>query len=64
MSELLVNLTWFESYTDAEIGRLFRAAARYAETGEDTLFDGAERFVWPLIKQSVDSGFCATCTDE
>ncbi len=37
-----------------EIGRLFLAMLRYADTAELPEFEGNERFVWPIAKRYID----------
>ena len=59
-----VNLHWFDNFSEEQIGRLVKAAAQYAFWGENTVFEGEERFVWPLIKQALDAAFCGNCTEE
>ena len=59
-----VNLHWFDNFDEEQIGRLVKAAAQYAFWGENTVFEGEERFVWPLIKQALDAAFCGNCTEE
>ena len=39
---------------DAEKGRLFDSALEYAEKGTEPQFRGNERFVWPVLKASID----------
>ena len=43
-----------EALQDAEKGRLFDAMLLYAETGEEPDFKGAERILWPSVKQNID----------
>lgn len=45
----------FDQYEYDEIGRLFTAMMKYAFTGEDTEFEGNERFVWPVLKYKIDT---------
>ena len=59
-----VNLHWFDNFDEEQIGRLVKAATQYAFCGENTVFEGEERFVWPLIKQALDAAFCGNCTEE
>ena len=40
--------------SDTEIGRLFDAILSYAETGDDPITQGNERFVWPAAKRLID----------
>lgn len=46
--------TYFEPYSDAEVGRLVRAMMQYKSSGEEPRFSGNERYVWPAIKRDVD----------
>lgn len=47
---------FIEPLTDAEKGRLFYAMLVYAESGEEpVLFEGNERFIWPVAKQGIDA---------
>ena len=39
---------------DEELGRLMRAMFRYAQDGTLPQFQGNERFIWPMIQQTVD----------
>ena len=44
-----------ETLEDAEVGRLFIAMLRYADTGEiPQRFEGNERFVWPVARRDID----------
>ena len=44
-----------ETLEEDEIGRLFLAMLRYAETGEEPpKFEGNERFVWPVARRDID----------
>ena len=40
---------------DAERGRLFTAMLLYAETGEEPVLRGNERFVWGIAKKNIDN---------
>ncbi len=40
---------------DAERGRLFTAMLEYAETGEEPVLRGNERFVWGTAKKNIDN---------
>lgn len=45
-----------ETLEDAEVGRLFIAMLRYADTGEEPpRFEGNERFVWPVARRDIDN---------
>lgn len=51
-------------FTDAECGRILRAALEYSATGETEELRGNERFIWPTIKQQIDrdsSAYNALC---
>lgn len=54
-------LSWFdalEEYSDAEVGQLMRALARYAKTGEEPEFsDRGMRGLWRSMKDGVDKDF-------
>lgn len=39
---------------DGERGRLFTAMLEYAKTGTMPEFKGNERFIWPMVKQTID----------
>ena len=39
---------------DMEVGRLFKAMLKYAESGEVTDLRGNEKFVWPTAKKNID----------
>lgn len=57
MNSLLIHDYYsktMSNYSNEEIGRLFKAMLAYVETGEDTQFDGNERFIWPILKQQID----------
>ena len=41
-------------YSDEQIGRLFRAMLEYSNTGTEVEFKGVERFIWPVLKQTID----------
>lgn len=47
--------SYFEPYSDGEVGRLVRAMMKYRESREEPVFNGNERFVWPIIKREIDS---------
>ena len=51
--------SYFENYSDEEVGRLVRAMMKYRETQEDPGFTGVERFVWPAIKRDIDESLQA-----
>ena len=39
---------------DGERGRLFTSMLEYAKTGTMPEFKGNERFIWPMVKQTID----------
>ena len=47
-------LTGLAPYTDSQLGRLVRAMLAYGATGEEPVFDGCERYVWPMLKDQLD----------
>ena len=47
-------LKWLEPYGDTERGRLFTAMLNYSVTGEEPGLSGAERFIWPAIREKID----------
>lgn len=47
-------LTGLALYTDSQLGRLVRAMLAYGATGEEPVFDGCERYVWPMLKDPLD----------
>lgn len=42
-------------YSDEERGRLLSAMMAYSFRGEEPEFSGAERFVWPMLRNHIDS---------
>lgn len=44
----------FEPYDDAQIGRLMMAMMAYAYRGEQPEFDGAEKYIWTVLRQHID----------
>lgn len=42
-------------YSDEERGRLLSAMMAYSFRGEEPEFTGAERFVWPMLRNHIDS---------
>lgn len=46
--------SWLEPFGDAERGRLFTAMLEYSITGEAPGLSGAERFIWPAIRDKID----------
>lgn len=47
-------LSWLESYSDAERGRILTAMLTYSMSGEAPRLSGNERFIWPAIKEKLD----------
>ena len=43
-----------EPLGEAEIGRLFMAMLKYAETNEQPDLRGNEKFIWPMAKLNID----------
>jgi len=51
-------------FSDAEMGRLTRAMLTYLRSGEEPVFTGNERFMWPMLKDQLDrdqSAFLERC---
>jgi hypothetical protein len=48
MEELL------EPFADDERGRLLTAMMRYAFRGEETKLEGNERYIWPVLRRTID----------
>lgn len=46
--------TDFEALDYGEIGRLLMGALTYAETHEEPIFSGNEKFIWPLVRGQID----------
>jgi len=46
--------TYFQSYTPEEIGNLVLAMLAYKDTGEEPVFQGNERFIWPAIRRDMN----------
>lgn len=46
--------SYFEPYSDVEVGRLVRAMMKYKSSGAAPEFTGSERFIWPAIKREID----------
>ena len=46
--------SYFEPYSDVELGRLVRAMVKYKSSGVVPEFTGSERFIWPAIKREID----------
>jgi len=43
-----------ESFTDAELGQLFKAILRYGATGEDVDLTGSLSIAWAFIRPRID----------
>ena len=50
---------YFETLSDAEVGRLVLAAMDYRESGAEPEFSGSERFIWPAIRRDIDESVAA-----
>lgn len=46
--------SYFEAFSDVEVGRLVRAMIKYRASGEEPKFNGNERFIWPAVKRDID----------
>lgn len=46
--------TYFQSYTPEEVGHLVLAMLRYKDTGEEPVFQGPERFIWPAVRRDIN----------
>lgn len=46
--------SYFEAFSDTEVGRLVRAMIAYKSSGTVPEFRGNERFIWPAIKREMD----------
>ena len=47
-------LEQLEPYSDAEVGRIYRACLRYSMDGTLPEFTGNERFLWASLRQDID----------
>jgi DnaD/phage-associated family protein len=45
---------YFETLSDAEVGRLVRAMLDYELDGATPKFSGSERVLWPVIRRNID----------
>lgn len=57
MNQLKVKPTWLKAtkaLSDAECGRLFRGALKYAFSGEAPVLTGNERIVWEQVMDDID----------
>ena len=46
--------SYFEAFSDVEVGRLVRAMIKYRVSREEPKFNGNERFIWPAIRRDID----------
>lgn len=46
--------SYFEAFSDVEVGRLVRAMMKYRASREEPKFNGNERFIWPAIRRDID----------
>ena len=51
--------SYFEPYSDGEVGRLVLAMMEYRASGVEPVFNGNERYVWPAIKRDIDASIDA-----
>ncbi len=51
--------SYFEPYSDVEVGRLVRAMMKYRASREEPEFNGNERYVWPAIRRDIDESIRA-----
>ena len=51
--------SYFEAFSDVEVGRLVRAMIKYRVSGEEPKFNGNERFIWPAIRRDIDESLQA-----
>ena len=51
--------SYFEAFSDVEVGRLVRAMMKYRVSREEPKFNGNERFIWPAIKRDIDESLQA-----
>lgn len=51
--------SYFEPYSDGEVGRLVLAMMKYRASGVEPEFNGNERYVWPAIKRDIDESLQA-----
>ena len=51
--------SYFEAFSDAEVGRLVRAMMNYRVSREEPKFSGNERFIWPAIRRDIDESLAA-----
>lgn len=51
--------SYFEAFSDVEVGRLVRAMIQYRVSREEPKFNGNERFIWPAIRRDIDESIKA-----
>lgn len=51
--------SYFEAFSDVEVGRLVRAMIKYRASREEPKFNGNERFIWPAIRRDIDESIKA-----
>lgn len=51
--------SYFEAFSDVEVGRLVRAMMKYRASREEPKFNGNERFIWPAIRRDIDESLQA-----
>ena len=51
--------SYFEEFSDVEVGRLVRAMIAYRASREEPKFNGNERFIWPAIRRDIDTAIAA-----
>lgn len=51
--------SYFEPFSDVEVGRLVRAMMKYRASREEPKFNGNERFIWPAIRRDIDESVAA-----
>lgn len=51
--------SYFEPFSDVEVGRLVRAMMKYRVSREEPKFNGNERFIWPAIRRDIDESMAA-----
>jgi hypothetical protein len=47
-------LEWFKELSDAEVGRLMKAALEYSKTGKNVELKGNEKFLFSAVKNQID----------
>ena len=51
--------SYFEAFSDVEVGRLVRAMIHYRVSREEPKLNGNERFIWPAIRRDIDESLQA-----